>query len=125
MLHASPRILTHRSGSFAVTETDLPEPAHLESIYRSRLLEEAGETTIRQGFTAGLAGRAVLKGRISERDLTHGVATNRALLSGAAMDPQAGLLLTLEVLCLQSAGALHGVLKGGDDRLVQGRRPPE
>src|SRR5690606_25968492 len=62
------------------------------------LREEAGQAAVGQGLAARLAGRTVLEGRVGERHLADRVAAHGALLAGARVHPQAGLLLALEVL---------------------------
>src|SRR6266536_3671748 len=66
---------------------------------RYRLLEQAGQAAVSEWLSAGLAGRAVLQRRVGERDFTDGAAAHRTLLAGPAVDPQAALLLALQVGC--------------------------
>src|SRR3954447_7741190 len=68
-----------------------------------RLLEELGEAAVGQGLAAGLAGRAVLQARVGEADLADDVAADRALLTGAPVHGEVGLLLALQLTGRQPA----------------------
>src|SRR3954452_20234446 len=76
-----------------------------------RLLEELGEAAVGQRLAAGLAGRAVLQGGVGEADLADDVSADRALLALAAVHPQTGLLLRLQVLDGQAGGPVDRVLQ--------------
>src|SRR5512141_1635418 len=58
-----------------------------------RLLQQTRQPSVGQGLATGLAGGAVLQGRVGEADLAHGVAADRALLAGPAVHGEVGLLL--------------------------------
>src|SRR6478735_11587316 len=66
------------------------------------LLEQPGHPSVGQLLAAGLAGRAVLQGRVGEGDLGDGVAAHGTGLALAPVHPHARLLLALEVLGRQS-----------------------
>src|SRR5207237_324775 len=79
------------------------------------LFEELRETTVGQRLAAGLARRAVLERLRRERHFPDLVAAHRARLAGAAVHPQARLLLALEPGRRQARRSLERVLEDRDD----------
>src|SRR4029453_19307502 len=81
-------------------------------------LQEPGEPPVGEELPAGLAGRAVLQGRVTEGDLAHGVPAHWAWQAGPAVDSHPDLLLRLELACGESMRALDGRTESvGDGRI--------
>ena len=74
-----------------------PSGSFLPSANVDHLTHKSGQSAVGERLAAGLAGRAVLQARVSEGDLTHGVAADRARQPGTGVHPQAGPLLALQL----------------------------
>src|SRR5687767_15706605 len=71
--------------------------AGMSGCTRAFSLQEAGHPPVGQWLAAGLAPRTVLQAGVGEADLPHHVPADRALLAGATVHRQVGLLLALEL----------------------------
>ena len=114
-----------RSGWMAGTTGETRDPPYEAAVDHQRmvgrgLLQQLREPPVGELLAAGLAGGAVLQRGVGEGHLGDRVTADIADLALAAVHPQAGLLLALEVLRRQALGPLDRagqlVLDGPEQR---------